>query len=120
MTADVVLYFQIVFFIVCFVFYREAKRPQTKDAAMDVEVCESEGVCDVLCRVPSGDPEREESMETHVPGEEAAAAQGSETNTAPPKPQYSYRLVRAAQSLKCQGQIWPHLFGQKTKVLSSL
>lgn len=57
-------------------------------------MCESEGVCDVLCNVPSDDPEQEESMETHEPGEEAAAAQSSDT-----KPQYSYRSVSCAPSL---------------------
>ncbi|XP_037535146.1 zinc finger protein 511-like [Nematolebias whitei] len=59
---------------------------------MEVEVCESEGVCDVLCNVPPDDPEQEESMETHEPSEEAAAAPSSQTNAAPPKPQYSYRV----------------------------
>lgn len=78
-SVNVVLYFFL---------NREGKRPQQKDTTMEVEVCESEGVCDVLCNVPSDDPEQEESMETHEPSEDAAAAPSSET-----KPQYSYRSV---------------------------
>lgn len=108
---------------VSFFFNREAKRPQTKDAAMEVEASESEDVGDVLCRVPSDDPEQEESMETHVSGEEAAADQGSETNP-PLKPQYSYRLVKSftarfgllrfAKNIKvlfslCKSCVWIHL-----------
>ncbi|XP_017268338.1 zinc finger protein 511 [Kryptolebias marmoratus] len=66
----------------------EAKRLQQRDTAMEVEVSDSEGVWDLLHNSPSD----EESMETHAASEEAAAAQGSETNTAPPKPQYSSRV----------------------------
>lgn len=88
---------------------REMKTQQ--DAAMEVvgDVCESEGVCEVMCNVLSDQPEQEESMETHVSEEEAArmakpaltedlsaASQGSEsTSSAPPKPQYSYRVPSA-------------------------
>lgn len=62
-----------------------------------------EGACDVL---PSDDPEQEESMETHEPSEGAAAAQSSETNAAPPKPQYSYRSVSSARSLTFNARFW--------------
>jgi len=64
------------------------------------DVCESEGVCEVMCNLLSNQPEQDEFMETHVSQEEAAcpadffaAATGSEPNAAPLKPQYSYRLV---------------------------
>ena len=79
---------------------------------MEVEdVCRSEGVCEVMCDVPSNEPQLEDSMETHVLEEEAAtqdtssasvhgetgfaAAVHSNTNvgTEPPKPRFSYRLV---------------------------
>ncbi|KAM4591963.1 zinc finger protein 511 [Odontesthes bonariensis] len=88
---------------------RDAKRQQQKDAAMEVvgDVCESEGVCEVMCESLSNQPEQDESMETHVSQEEAArtadfsaAATGSETNAAPLKPQYSYRVP----STVCFGQ----------------
>lgn len=84
---------------------RETKRQQQKDASMEVvdDVCESEGVCEVMCDVLSDQAEHGESMETHVSQEEAAhmaesasaeadlsaAAHGTE----PLKPRYSYRLV---------------------------
>lgn len=73
-------------------------------------MCESEGVCEVMCDVLSDQPEHGESMETHVSEEEAArmaksasaedyadlsaAAHGTgNTSTEPLKPRYSYRLV---------------------------
>ncbi|XP_044070637.1 zinc finger protein 511 [Siniperca chuatsi] len=90
---------------------RETKRPQQNDTAMEVvdDVCESEGVCEVMCDVLSDQPEHGESMETHVCQEEAArtaksasaeehadlsaAAHGTgNTSTEPLKPQYSYRV----------------------------
>ncbi|XP_022060973.1 zinc finger protein 511 isoform X2 [Acanthochromis polyacanthus] len=88
---------------------RETKTQQQKDATMEVvdDVCESEGVCEVMCNMLSDQPEHEESMETHVSEEEAAgmakptkdlpaAAQGSDsTSSAPAKPQYSYRVPPA-------------------------
>lgn len=93
---------------------RETKRQlQHKDAAMEVvdDVCESEGVCEVMCDVLSDQPERGESMETHVSrddeaarmaesasaeehaGLSAAAHSAGNTGTEPQKPRYSYRLV---------------------------
>lgn len=88
------------------------KRQQQKDMAMEVvdDVCESEGVCEVMCDVVSDHPERGESMETRVSEEEAAqmaksafaeehadysAAVHSTANTSGEslKPRYSYRLV---------------------------
>ncbi|XP_041867105.1 zinc finger protein 511, partial [Melanotaenia boesemani] len=76
---------------------REMKRQLVKDAAMEVvgDVCESEGVCEVLCNVLSDQSEQEEPMETRVSAEEAAstvAALGTDTKTTPLKPQYSYRV----------------------------
>ncbi|XP_030297337.1 zinc finger protein 511 [Sparus aurata] len=92
---------------------RETKRQlQHKDAAMEVvdDVCESEGVCEVMCDVLSDQPERGESMETHVSrddeaarmaesasaeehaGLSAAAHSAGNTGTEPPKPRYSYRV----------------------------
>lgn len=74
---------------------------------MEVEdVRGSEGVCEVMCVVPSKEPQHEESMETHELEEEAAqdapvqgdsafpAALHSNANvgTEPPKPRFSYRL----------------------------
>uniref|UniRef100_I3JT71 Zinc finger protein 511 n=1 Tax=Oreochromis niloticus TaxID=8128 RepID=I3JT71_ORENI len=46
---------------------RETKRKEQKDAAMEMvdDVCESEGVCEVMCNSPSDEPEGGESMETH-------------------------------------------------------
>nr|XP_020498623.1 zinc finger protein 511 [Labrus bergylta] len=89
----------------------ETKRPQQKDTSMEVaeSVCESEGVCEVMCDVLSDQPEHGESMETHVSEEEAArtatsaitedhanlsaAAHSAEnTSSQPLKPQYSYRV----------------------------
>lgn len=88
------------------------KKQQHKDTAMEVvdDVCESEGVCEVLCHVPSDQPEEEESMEMHVSEEEvahmaksastgehadlSAAAHGTVySSTESQKPRYSYRLV---------------------------
>lgn len=67
------------------------------------DVCESEGVCEVLCNAPFDEPEQGESMETHECEEDAvrsaatastenapASAQGTK-DTAPQKLQYSYR-----------------------------
>ncbi|XP_059215604.1 zinc finger protein 511 [Centropristis striata] len=84
---------------------RHTKRQQQKDTAMEVadDVCESEGVCEVVCDVLSDQPEPGESMETHV--SEEAAARTEETSdisaathsTGNPtseslKPRYSYRV----------------------------
>ncbi|XP_054456589.1 zinc finger protein 511 [Anoplopoma fimbria] len=90
---------------------RQTKRQQQKDTSMEVvdDVCESEGVCEVMCDVPTDQPEQGESMETHVCEEEAArmaksasteehadlsaAAHSTEnTSTEPLKPRYSYRI----------------------------
>lgn len=90
---------------------REIKREQQKDAAMEVvdDVCESEGVCEVMCDELSDQPEHGESMEMHLSENEAAgmansasteehtglsaAAHGAgNTSTEPPKPRYSYRV----------------------------
>lgn len=84
---------------------REMKRQQEKDTSMEVveDVCESEGVCEVMCNDLSDQPGQGESMEMHVSEEEAAksvstgglpaAAQSAEnTSTMPLKPQYSYRV----------------------------
>lgn len=72
---------------------------------MEVEdVCVSEGVCEVMCDVPSNEPHHEEPMETHVMEEEAAQDESSgsvrgdtDSNATvgpePPKPRFSYRLV---------------------------
>lgn len=86
------------------------RRQQQRNAAMEVvqDVCVSEGVCEVMCDVPSNDPQHEESMETHVVAEEAtgdtksgsleedtdfsdAGHGNADTSTAPPKPRFSYR-----------------------------
>ncbi|XP_049456917.1 zinc finger protein 511 isoform X1 [Epinephelus fuscoguttatus] len=90
---------------------RQTKRQPQKDTAMEVvdDVCESEGVCEVMCDVPSDQPEQGESMETHVSEEEldrmaksvsaeepvdlSAAAHSTEnTSTEPLKPRYTYRV----------------------------
>lgn len=89
---------------------RETKRQQQKDTSMEVvdDVCDSEGVCEVMCDVPSDQAEHGGSMETHMSMEEAVhmavsastdehadppAAQSVEnTSTEPPKPRYSYRV----------------------------
>ncbi|XP_041645881.1 zinc finger protein 511 isoform X2 [Cheilinus undulatus] len=89
----------------------EAKRRQQKDTAMEIaeSVCESEGVCEVMCDVLSHQPEHGESMETHESEEDAAhmatsahteehadlstSAHSSEnTSSEPLKPRYSYRV----------------------------
>ncbi|TNN58320.1 Zinc finger protein 511 [Liparis tanakae] len=86
------------------------KRPQ-KDTDMEVvdDVCESEGVCEVMCDMPSNQPELGDTMETQAGEEEAArmaksaspeehvhlpaAAPSSEnTSTVPPRPRYTYRI----------------------------
>lgn len=90
---------------------RETKKPQQNNTAMEVvdDVCESEGVCEVMCDVLSDPPEHGESMETHMSEEEgahmaksasteepadlSAAAHGAgRTSSEPPKPRYSYRV----------------------------
>ncbi|KAM7408810.1 hypothetical protein PAMA_002503 [Pampus argenteus] len=85
---------------------RETKRQQQKDTTMEVvdDVCESEGVCEVMCNVVSDQPEQEESMETHVFEKEAAQTAKSasdeehidhstaNTSAEPLKPRYSYRV----------------------------
>ncbi|XP_060895647.1 zinc finger protein 511 [Labrus mixtus] len=90
----------------------ETKRPQQKDTSMEVaeSVCESEGVCEVMCDVLSDQPEHGESMETRDVSEEeaaraatsaitedhanlsAAAHSAANTSSQPLKPQYSYRV----------------------------
>lgn len=101
---------------------QETKRPQQKNAAMEVvdDVCVSEGVCEVMCDELSDQPEHGESMETHVSGNEAAhmansasgeaqtdgsaAAPGSmETSSEPTKPLYSYRSVYKQVCCKALG-----------------
>lgn len=79
------------------------------------DVCEPEGLCDVL----SDQPEHGESMETHESEEDAArransapteeytdlsgAAHGNgNTSIEPPKARYSYRLVFKQVSCKAQ------------------
>ncbi|XP_035462827.2 zinc finger protein 511 [Scophthalmus maximus] len=89
---------------------REAKRPQQKDTAMEVadDVCESEGVCEVMCDVLSEQRELGETMETLVEEEAArmtkpaatmehtdlsAAFDGNGcTSSETFKTQYSYRV----------------------------
>ncbi|KAA8583859.1 zinc finger protein 511 [Etheostoma spectabile] len=90
---------------------RQMKRQQQKDTAMELvdDVCESEGVSEVMCDVPSNELEQGESMETHVSEEEAARMAKSasteehpdlsevaygmgSTSMEPLKPRYSYRV----------------------------
>lgn len=87
---------------------QQTKRQQQKDTAMEVvdDVCESEGVCEVMCDVRPVQPEHGESMETHVSEggmvksastEEhedlsAVAHSAGNTSTEPLKPRYSYRI----------------------------
>ncbi|XP_042358130.1 zinc finger protein 511 [Plectropomus leopardus] len=81
---------------------RQTKRQQQKDAAMEVvdDVCESEGVCEVMCDALSDQHEQGESMETHVSEEEAVrmeklastAHSAGNPSTEPQKPRYSYRV----------------------------
>lgn len=85
------------------------RRQQRRDSSMEVEdVCVSEGVCEVMCDVPSNEPHHGDSMETHVSEEEAnqaspASVMGDTDSPAaghinanmdaePPKPRFSYRL----------------------------
>ncbi|XP_047459921.1 zinc finger protein 511 [Mugil cephalus] len=84
------------------------RQQQQKDAAMEVvdDVCESEGVCEVMCNVLSDQLDHGESMETHESEEEvakmsksaskedlSAAAQDTDSaKNATPRPQYSYRI----------------------------
>lgn len=75
------------------------------------DVCESEGVCEVMGNSPSDEPEGGESMETHECEEKAttedvlAAAQDTES-TAPRKPQYSYRLAFKSVCVKTKSAIF--------------
>ncbi|XP_033956173.1 zinc finger protein 511 [Pseudochaenichthys georgianus] len=90
---------------------RQTKKQPQKDTTMDVvdDVCESEGVCEVMCDGLSHQPEQEESMETHGSEEEAArmaksasteehadlnaAAPSTESSSSDPlEPRYSYRV----------------------------
>ncbi|XP_068597706.1 zinc finger protein 511 [Brachionichthys hirsutus] len=82
---------------------REKKRPQQKDAAMEVvdEACESEseGVGEVVSDVLSGQTELEESMEIRGSEEEciriaesAAAHSAGSASAEPQKAHYSYRV----------------------------
>lgn len=74
------------------------------------DVCESEGVCEVMCDVLSDQPEQGEATEMHVSEEEvahmaksastgehtdlsAAPRDTEHTSTESHKPRYSYRLV---------------------------
>lgn len=100
---------------------RETKKQQQKDTSMEVvdDVCESEGLFEVMCDVLSDQPEHGESMETHVSEEEAAHRASSapteeymdlpgaahadgNTSIEPPKARYSYRLVFKQVSCKAQ------------------
>lgn len=85
------------------------KKQQHKDTAMEVveDVCQSEGVCEVLWHVVTDQPEQEESMEMHLSEEDVAhmgnpAFAGGHVDVnavmESQKPRYSYRLV--------QGYIW--------------
>lgn len=85
------------------------------------DVCESEGVCEVMCNSPSDEPEGGESMETHECEEKAstedvlAAAQDTEgTSTVPRKPQYSYRLAFKSVCVKTKSAIFK-MFAIKKK-----
>ncbi|XP_053291941.1 zinc finger protein 511 [Pleuronectes platessa] len=89
---------------------RETKRLPQKDIAMEEvgDVCESEGVCEVMCDVLSEQPEPGESMETLVEeaaahltkaadaGEDAGLSAAVHSQECPNKdtlkPQYSYRV----------------------------
>lgn len=92
--------------------YRAAgqKRQQQGNTAMEVaeDVCGSEGVCEVMCDVPSNAPQHEESMETHMFEEEATRFSNSgsveedadcpgagrsiaDASAPPSKPRFSYR-----------------------------
>lgn len=101
----------------------ETKRQQQKDTAMEVadDVCQSEGLCDVMCDALSNQPEHEESMETHVSEEEPASTANSapapedahlsgatHSDANPPKPRYSYRLVR--RQVACKHWIFSGFF----------
>lgn len=89
-------------------------------------MCESEGVCEVICDVLSDQTEQEESMEVHVSGEEAAhvaepvssgerarlSASGHSNeceSTTTVKPRYSYRSVfkfyQVYQGVQCKNFI---------------
>lgn len=86
------------------------RRQQQRDTSMEVEdVCGSEGVCEVMCDVPSNEPQHEESMEAHVLEEEptqdassgsveestdfpAAVHSNANVGTEPPKLRFSNRL----------------------------
>ncbi|XP_062286782.1 zinc finger protein 511 [Scomber scombrus] len=93
----------------------DTKQQQERDTSMEVvdDVCESEGVCEVMCDVVSVQREQAESMETHVSEEEAAQMAKSasdedaehadysaavhstgtaDTSAESLKPRYSYRV----------------------------
>lgn len=89
---------------------KEMKKQQHKDTAMVVvdDVCESEGVCEVMYDVLSDQPELGEVMEMHVSEEEvahksslsgentdlsAAACDSEHMRTESQTTRYSYRLV---------------------------
>lgn len=82
---------------------RESRSEQKNDMAVGAadDVCQSEGVCEVLCSVQSDQLEPEEPMETHASSEEAAqnggssaSAQTSQTNAEALTPKYSYRVPK--------------------------
>uniref|UniRef100_A0A3P9JY02 Zinc finger protein 511 n=1 Tax=Oryzias latipes TaxID=8090 RepID=A0A3P9JY02_ORYLA len=63
------------------------------------DVCESEGVCEVLCNPMSDQPEEEESMEicekeAPLMEDMPSPVQDSEVNALPLKPQYSRRIPK--------------------------
>lgn len=67
------------------------------------EVCDSEGVCEVLWDVLCHHPESGESMEMHVSEKEANGmtnhASGTEQSSEPPRPEYFNRLVKTHTQL---------------------
>lgn len=73
------------------------------------EVCDSEGVCEVLCDVLCHHPESGESMEMHVSEKEANGmtnhASGTEQSSEPPRPEYFNRLVKTHTQL-----LWKFVF----------
>lgn len=113
---------------------RQMKRQQQKDTAMELvdDVCESEGVGEVMCDVLSNQLEQGESMETHVSEEEAArmaksasteehadlseAAHSTGTSTEPLKPRYSYRLVLKQKYWIFSGSFSPVLRETKSAI----
>uniref|UniRef100_A0A665UIL4 Zinc finger protein 511 n=1 Tax=Echeneis naucrates TaxID=173247 RepID=A0A665UIL4_ECHNA len=87
---------------------RNKTLPQQKDTAMEAvnDVCESEGMCEVMCDVLTHQTEQRESMEMHVSEEEAVHMAESGTageqadisaaiecaSTRTQKPRYTYRV----------------------------